>query len=347
MTSQFKYYSSTDVGAPVLNATSGSLQSILDGCLVNGYGSKTPVGWSKPIANDGYLGCWQQPSGSKLTLFVNDSAPQTSSGAGGGAREAWATGWESMTGLTGSATFTGQGYGQFPYYGLGLLVANTGINAGAVIVRKSNTNDTTTRNWLLFGDAHTFYLFTAPVDTAGVYNVLFFGDIFSIKSGTDTHKCVIAGRTVVGSTAQYCGNDVITLPTITVGNMFIARNAFGIGLPLSVNKVGDVGKGAVVSVQVPLNSSVAGCPMAGIIPVANTPDNSLYMSPIWVSEASSGTIRGRMRGMYHLCHPISAFADGQIFSGANEFAGKTFQIVKQGSANGMWVIEISNTVETN
>jgi hypothetical protein len=54
-----------------------------------------------------------------------------------------------------------------------------------------------------------------------------------------------------------------------------------------------------------------------------------------------------MRGMYHLCHPITSFADGQVFSGANEYAGKTFQIIKQGPNAGMWVIETSNTVETN
>ena len=54
-----------------------------------------------------------------------------------------------------------------------------------------------------------------------------------------------------------------------------------------------------------------------------------------------------MRGFYHLCHAIAGFSDGQTFSGSGDYAGKTFQVVKQSANNGLYCIEISNTVETN
>jgi hypothetical protein len=51
--------------------------------------------------------------------------------------------------------------------------------------------------------------------------------------------------------------------------------------------------------------------------------------------------------MYQVCHPSSNFSDRQRFSGANDYAGKTFQIVKWGANGGYVAIEVSNTVETN
>ena len=62
---------------------------------------------------------------------------------------------------------------------------------------------------------------------------------------------------------------------------------------------------------------------------------------------NSYVLRGRMRGLYHLCHQPSNFSDGQIVTGANEYAGKTFQVVKPGYYGGAMLVEISNTVETN
>lgn len=40
-------YSSEDASAPAIAASAGSLISLLDACLVNGYGSKAAAGWSK------------------------------------------------------------------------------------------------------------------------------------------------------------------------------------------------------------------------------------------------------------------------------------------------------------
>lgn len=42
-------YKSTDASAPVMNSSLGSLLTVLDACLVNGYGSKAAAGWSRTV----------------------------------------------------------------------------------------------------------------------------------------------------------------------------------------------------------------------------------------------------------------------------------------------------------
>lgn len=42
-------YKHTDAGAPVMTAAAGSLLTVLDAVLVNGYGAKSPAGWGKAV----------------------------------------------------------------------------------------------------------------------------------------------------------------------------------------------------------------------------------------------------------------------------------------------------------
>jgi hypothetical protein len=53
----------------------------------------------------------------------------------------------------------------------------------------------------------------------------------------------------------------------------------------------------------------------------------------------------------HIGHPSSSFADGQMLTGAGDFAGKTFQVVTTVlsgvGATGFVGIEVSATVESN
>lgn len=347
-TSQFTVYSSYDVSAPSLTGLSGSLLDVLDGCLVNGYGSKVAAGWTKPLANSASMGCYKQPSGSLCTLFINDAAPSGSTTSG--TRQAFATGYTSLTGYTGS--LSGIGFGQFPATGQPFpTVSSGGTPSGSLWWRKSVNADSTTRQWVLYADAWTFYLFVITGDTAGVYCAYWFGDIFSL-SPTDTSKCIIRGREADSTTlsAQSDTGDLLHLPNVNSSNDysgFISNNFSGRGSSTPVIQVGDLGKGSPATRAV-IGGSTAICgPMSGVMTVSNPIDNSLYMTPVWVGEQGVSALRGRYRGMYHLCHPITNFADGQIFSGANEYAGKQFQVVKTGPTSGMWVLEISNTVETN
>ena len=70
MNSQFTIYSSSDVGGPgLITGTTGSLITVLDACLVNGYSGKSAAGWTKPLGTlSGSISAYQQGSGSKLDL---------------------------------------------------------------------------------------------------------------------------------------------------------------------------------------------------------------------------------------------------------------------------------------
>ena len=356
--SQLKVYSSSDFMAPQLTGASGSLVAVIDAVLVNGYGGKQGLGWKKPLPNDpltSSLACWQQPSGSGLILYVNDSAPTGSNTAGG--REAWACGYEAIVGLTSSNYPTlGTGINMFPHLSQAFVsIANNTCPSASLWWRKSATIDATPRTWQIFGDAHTFYLFVQSGDAVGVYYSYWFGDLFSIKNGVDTHKCIVKGRVANQNNAssyRFDAGDLLTKPNSTLWNthFFAARQMGGKGTSVSLSVIGDIGKNTINSLTAPGGGSEPSCEMAGIIPYPN-PDGVIYMSPLFVTEQLQGAIRGRLRGIYHLCHPIQYFSDGQQFAGTNEYAGKIFQIVKTGPAQFVnstaWAIEISPTVETN
>jgi len=48
-----RYYRWDDASAPVLNATKGAMNNVLDKCLVSGYGSKAAAGWTKVLDDVG------------------------------------------------------------------------------------------------------------------------------------------------------------------------------------------------------------------------------------------------------------------------------------------------------
>lgn len=345
--SQFKVYSSSDFGAPQLSGTSGSLVTVLDAVLVNGYGNKTSAGWTKPLPNDavtGSIGCWQYPSGSRLILFINDAAPTNSSNGNGGLREAWMTGWEQIIGLTGS--LWGTGIGNFP------IPSQTPAGSGSVPVRKSSSQDSTSRNWLMFVDAYTLYFFIGANDGWN-WTSYVFGDIFSLNLTPDYYKGMILGRNNMAPSIQNRAEfqDCTFFPNSNDTNSnwscFVTRTGGGNGSSILVNRVADSGKGNTTNITNNGGGSVVGTGLSGLLPTPNSSDNAYYLSPIWIAEQKNSALRGRMRGMWHVCHAVTNFTDGQVFSGGNELAGKTFQIVLGTTHNAMWAMEISNTLETN
>jgi hypothetical protein len=357
--SQFKVYDWGDPGAPYLDGTSGSLIRVLEGCLVNGYGSKTPVGWTQPIptvsASWGYMACFKQPSGSGCTLMVNDGAPTGSLTGSGvpvgsfnwGTTDAWATGWEFLLGFTGSSvnnTGSGQngtGSGQFPMPGMTGL--NEGLLAsGSLSWQKSNSMDQGQRVWRLFGDAYTFYLFVQHNgNDAFQYSFYGFGDVFSFKPTPDNYKCAIIGkiRSLNSTAPSVDPGEYITTATSTVSPFYMQRTFSGRGQAIIVTKVGDAGK---CNLGIGSTNYI---PMTGKCKSTGT-NNISYVSPILVSETSNGCFRGRLRGMYHPTLSPENYVDGMVVTGSNDYNGKHFQIIKRGS-NGLWAVEISNTVETN
>ena len=338
-TSQFTIYSSADASHPVLNGTSGSLLALLNACLVTGYGSKPGAGWTKTgsidsangvsISDNNNCGIFVQPTGSQATLFLADNA---SSAGAGATRNARATGFEYVTQFTSSVPAIITGSNQFPTY------AQVSVGNGVVAVRKSLTADATERQWIVFADSSSMYYFAVTGDSiSGVYRGFAFGDIFSLVVGSnDISKCIIIG-VPLESQADWGNNDRLDrlddVSTAIPGH-FMKRSFGGFGGSITCGKHGDGAKGSTTH-------------LLGLTQYVNGADNGMYISPVWVHEDVNSCIRGRMRGFWHLCHPVASFSDGQVLTGTDDFAGKTFQVVGLGGNGGNFCIETSATVETN
>ena len=342
MPSQFVQFSSSDVGGPgLLTGQDGALLTILDACLVIGYSGHTiSPAWSKPFANSGGIGCYKQGAGAGLSLLVNDHGPNGTSTY----KEAWAVGWESIAGI---GAPVGTGSGQFP-------TPAQQLTTGHVVIRKSSTADTATHYWQMFADSSTAYLFISNGDAVGQYCIFGYGDVFSLKGASDAYRCMIMGRFTENSagTGQTV-DSTDALNMITIGGVLAAplTNVALAGHYMARTYGG--GGSSIVFVKLPDQSKMPSAialgtwPILGAIQTPNGPDNSLYLAPIQVVEPTTGLVRGRLRGLYQVCHPIASFADGQTFSGGGDYAGKTFQIVAKGYNGGFYAVEISATVETN
>lgn len=333
--SQFQIYSSYDSGSPVLTGQTGSAVALLDAVLVDGYGSgswfKSGSGWSRPFINSSSVGCWRQPSGSYAYLVLNDAGFAT-----GGGKEAHCTGWEQIRNIN-PANF-GTGTGSFP-------LPNQGTNptTGSVILRKSSTADATPRPWIVYADAWGFYLFALTGDTAFAYRGLWFGDYSSSIPVSETKKCFIAGDSTqnqsTGGTTNGMYLDTISSVNSVQPGLWLQRNLNDMGASIQGTKFADHNKTATS------NPSA----IFGTTQTPNASDNSLYIAPIRVCAPGEAvkSQRGRFRGIYQLPTPIAQFFDGQMFSGSNEYVSRVFQLVKIGSNSGMWLVETSNTIETN
>jgi hypothetical protein len=318
--SQFTVYSSSDGSATKAQGVAGNLISILNACLVTGYGSKSAPSpaWTHPVATASNIASYAQGAGAGLGFVLNDAGVVT-------AKEATMTGWESVAGV---GTPVGSGTNQFP-------TAAQSLTNGHVTIRKSTTADATNRDWVIFADSSTVYLFMASGDVAGLYFGAMFGDIFSLKGATDAYRCAIIGSgTDNGTTNEPFG--IMSVINAATSGHFMARTFTGFGTSITIGKHGDG------------NKSTSTANPVGIAQAPNGPDNAYYFSPFWVHEPGSSVIRGRLRGCYQVCHPIATFSDGQVISGTGDYAGKTFQIVKTIFNNNSCVaMETSNTVETN
>jgi hypothetical protein len=360
--SQFKVYDWGDPGAPTLDGTSGSLIRVLEGCLVNGYGTKTPVGWTQPIptisASWGYMACFKQPSGSGCTLMINDGAPTGSLSGSGvpvgsqiyGTMEAWATGWETLLGFTGSATGNtgsgqiGTGSGQFPLPSMTGLGDGLDTSGSVEWLKAANLGSRQQRPWRIYADAYTMYFFVGhgTVDEFA-YSLYGFGDIYSFKPTSDRYKCMIMGRIrrIVATTPQFDTSDFFVSITATgIAPVFFQRSFTGIPGAIAGNKIGSSN-----FCNMALGSTNYS-PMVGIVRSTGQNENICPITPILTTDGTTA-IRGKFRGLWFPSHHSTTLLDGQIISGSNHNNGRIFQVIRRGPANGIWAMEISNTIETN
>lgn len=130
-----RVYRSTDGSAPVLTGQAGSLVTLLDAVLVNGYGTKSAAGWTKPY------------SGTSKAVYRNNTTTGTGSylrvddNASSYFHRAYITGYETMSGVdTGTNAFPSSTTSQSAW-------------------GKSATQDATARQWVIVADEFRFYIF--------------------------------------------------------------------------------------------------------------------------------------------------------------------------------------------
>lgn len=178
-------YKNTDGSAPACSGVAGSLTTLLDAVLVNGFGAKAGLGWTIVDSGTNWRVYRHNPvSGSGKYLYVDDSG----SGSGG-AREALVRGYRTWDAVTHTGTLP------FP---------TAAQLSGGEVWKKSVTADSTARPWMVIGNERCFYLFMDC--NSGLRQAYFAGDFKSYKPGDSLNYLVSGGLTQnvsIGSVISY------------------------------------------------------------------------------------------------------------------------------------------------
>lgn len=290
---------------------------------------KLGAGWTKPFTGTNKAAYLQGVGSNGMYLRVQDDGPHVTATF----REAHITGYETMTGVdTGSNPFP---------------TAAQGVDGiAAVVARKSANISLTARAWIIAADSRTVYMFITTGDTT-IYWGWAFGEFFSFKAN-DNYRTMIIGRSGQNSAlvgVENIGRINTTTLSAVPGHFFARGHTEAVG-SVNFSKHGDTGK----------KSLAAGGTLAGVIPYTNPEDGVLYLSQLWINDPATAPIngfRGRMRGFWHIVHPVGTETDRDIFSGgaSGELSGKTFIIIKTGGIVGnndsIYILEVSNTLESN
>jgi len=304
-------YNSTDASAPVLTGQNGSLITVLDAVLVNGYGSQTAAGWTKPYSGTN-LAVYRQGAGNSRYLDVNDANNQYP----------LMRGFEAMTGV-------GVGTGAFP--------SAATSNSTGVFWSKSTTNDATARPWTIVATQKAFYMWInvnsggAPFAQGMMY---FFGDFVSYRPG-DAYNTLIAGNATASNSVSTFTDLTTSIATTSPGH-FIARSytQFGTAVPSGQH-----------SDYIRCSTSIG----RGTLTYPNNMDGSFTLCPVWIHEPNLPTypVRGEMPGLWAGAHLAPAnHGDTVTGSATGGLSGKTIQFFNtyfNGTVVAQPGIEISNT----
>lgn len=307
-----RIYRSTDTSAPTLNGAAGSMITVLDAILVNGYGSMTAAGWAKEFSGTNKA-AYRAASGNRLRLRVDDT----------GTLDARVVGYESMTDVdTGTNAFPTAA--QF---------------SGGLYWRKGNDTGTT-RPWICAATATYFFFMCAASTTTyaaqwstGIYK---FGDFTSYVSG-DAYNTLIDGNTGAGiSTSNTFGASYIAnLANATARGLYVARSYTGTGTSIIAQRIsssmcGMTANAATGTTHYGMGASVdsGGTASTGGIAYPNLPDNGLYMERIYINEGSTAHLRGYFPGLWTISYVTntSTITVGDTWSGTGGLTGKTFEM---------------------
>lgn len=306
-----------------LTGANGTLITALDTALVTGQG------WDNSFAGGGANKKIYRPAGGNQFYFrVDDGGTGT-----GGAKEALIRGAETWTDID------TPNLNPFP------SAAQSALTANSLVIRKSATTDGTTHAYIIYADNRTAIIFIKAELTTWYAGPYYFGDFYSLNTAADGYRTCLLARAAENTAA-------ITNDPLGTGNLsgsisayaattghFMARSYLGVGTSATAMRQSD-------------GKLQGNAPLQGYLTVPNGPDGGLYVTRQHLFEQTSAITqyRGRLRGMWAWCHLTMPYADADTFSGVNELAGKTYQIVgpiSSAAAVNHWCIETSNTLETN
>lgn len=311
---------STDASAPVLTGEVNKLRLMLKACLVDGFGAFASLGWAEAFTGTDKV-AFRAGAGVRHYFRINDAGAGT-----GGAKEALIRGFVSMSDVdTGTDPFPSD--------------AQSALTEDSLIARKSATADATARPWVVVADERTCYVFIKTGDNANNYLTFAFGEFYSLLP-SDSYRSILIARTTENSatlTADKLDTIAISIANSTGGH-FCPRGYTALGTSVGLTKTGDAAK------------SNAATSTVGVVPLFNPEDGGLYLSALWLNDITTLPIqnmRGRMRGFWHYLHSAASANDLDTFSGVGDLAGKTFLTLKLGGNGGVFIMESSNTWETN
>lgn len=316
-------YRSTDTSAPQLTGQVGKLIPILDACLVNGYGSKTPMGQTKPYSGTN-VATYKMPVGTSQTFLAVDATPTNVPRL---------RGFTDMSGTQSSALGTGSAYSIHPF-------PTDAQSAGGESFVTSATTDAVVRPWVLISNGKLMYFQVDSASDGGASGRLFvFGDIASYNPN-ETNSCILIG----GHTT----NRNYSCQTTQVGSVTAAHQLCMRYDGLSWSEA--CGFGPINAYQ---HSNYPGYVGGAMLGYPDPIIGGMILSPFQIFEPSSqanvSILRGRMSGLQAPCTG-TGFNTGDTFTGTvGDLAGRTFEAFKYNTSNGstwfvgFFFIEISDT----
>lgn len=281
-------YSAVDVDAPLLLPNTGSLNQVLVTCLNTGYTGKSAAGWALPYYSNYDKVVFRNGSGSRQRYF------QVLDNFVANPNMAALYGFETMSDVD-------TGTGKFP-----TDVQIVTPNYSSIV--KSTITDQAARNWLIYADSKICYLLICPTasSTFSTACLYVFGDFIGFNA-SDLYNSLIIGRITNSSDSS---NNGLAASCCTIGSTLNGHHAIRSYTQLGGSvRLGKHGDNYSDGVQFP-----------------NPVDGGLIMSPVWITETN--ILRGKLPGLWHICHNESLFTHGDTFSGSGDLAGRTFEIIR-------------------
>jgi hypothetical protein len=296
-------YRSDDASAPVLNGTAGSLITVLDACLVNGYGAKGAAGWTKPFTGTNKAAYRMATGGAsrRMYLRVDDAGLATAN----------VRGYDDMTDVD-------TGTEPFPTVGQ--------VAAGLIVAKTNNTSNANARPWIILATGTQFYFYSytnlsatlaSPTNEIGE---MFFGEyIYTPGGGFDYNVALISGTTSGSSNSARLFGTVPHNAVAAASGHYACRGYTNAAGAIQLSKFVVCGRYLSQNVM-GVNHGLA------------TPDpitGKVYFSRLQIMHpASPWTVVGHLPGLWI---PQTDSLMGNQFdtiNGSGSLAGKTFMMLQ-------------------